>query len=813
MDSSKTRRPGTQWVYRMAARLLAFVVVPLLFLGTLEGILRAVNYGHSSHVFLKRQFQGNTFYASNKLFFEPFFYQGPVEGVWDQIEAAIPLKKQEGAFRIFVVGSSAAQGRPPDSAFGFSRILDTMLRASCPGMRFEIFNLSYPCVNSNLLWAVVKESVQFHPDLYVFYMGNNEVNGPFGAVTAPARGPAWSLPLIRAKFYLADLRLAQLLASQSHRIWQGPDPGLQQPVAMDDPRMLNTIANFRTNLQDMCDYVTAAGARGILCTVGCNLRDWPPRVSQHRPSLANAERAEWETHYAEAQRLEATGASEEAVIAYNKALAIDDTYAELHFKLASCCWKLGKYEEARAHFLRAWETDFFHDRILPQANAIVGEVAAARANTGMQFVDAARVLLDQSPHAVSGREFFYDNVHMTFSGNYVLARSVFDSLTKVLTDRKQVSQNIPIPPSEQECSQRLGLSDAVLLDHLRVFQDLNTRWWHVPMDYLDQHAAELSGKLGSDAKHIAAAAYAEALSRQGSDAVLLSRHVQSLLDLGDYAAALPEAQRLAQEFPYRRDAHRLLGVALARTGAKEKAAEQFSIVLANYPDDGPSCTELSTLLEAQGRLEDAIKLCRRFPVRSPIFVDVICREAALLAKQGNLRSAEKTYRKAMDTNPKYFGCYDGLELLYQKRNVTERLALWRGIAEAYPNAEFAHVHLAMALEAAGDLDTATTAYRRAIELDRSDPAPYTNLAQIFMRKRDFSNAASTLRDALSAAPQATHLLPLLVQATCEAKDYAGAWDAVKRCQDLSLSLAPELVERLSRESGKSAGAANDKPPQ
>ena len=114
------------------ATLLSCGVLALL-LGGLEGALRLVGVGHSAHFFQRVVLPGGEkIWRENRWCTAPYFSEVLVRRPQP---VRLPEKKTPGAYRIFVLGSSAAMG-DPEASFSVARILETMLRAAYPQQRF-----------------------------------------------------------------------------------------------------------------------------------------------------------------------------------------------------------------------------------------------------------------------------------------------------------------------------------------------------------------------------------------------------------------------------------------------------------------------------------------------------------------------------------------------------------------------------------------------------------------------------------------------------------------------------------------------------
>src|SRR6185436_20319789 len=91
-------------------------------------------------------------------------------------------KKPPGRYRIFLLGESAALGDPAP-AFGVGRYLQALLRERYPGADFEVVCAAMTAINSHAMLPIARECARYEGDLWIIYMGNNEMAGPFGANT------------------------------------------------------------------------------------------------------------------------------------------------------------------------------------------------------------------------------------------------------------------------------------------------------------------------------------------------------------------------------------------------------------------------------------------------------------------------------------------------------------------------------------------------------------------------------------------------------------------------------------------------------
>lgn len=165
--------------HRWLFRVVAVVIVPMLLLGAIDAGLRLGGYGFDPALFKKITIKGEPFYVNNDSFSLRFFPPQLMRG----LEAIrIPAHKPADTCRIFIFGESAAVG-DPEPAYGAGRYLEALLEARYPGTHFEIINTGITAIDSHVILPIARECARHDGDLWIIYMGNNEMVGPFGAAT------------------------------------------------------------------------------------------------------------------------------------------------------------------------------------------------------------------------------------------------------------------------------------------------------------------------------------------------------------------------------------------------------------------------------------------------------------------------------------------------------------------------------------------------------------------------------------------------------------------------------------------------------
>ena len=711
-------------VMRLALLLLSWIIVPILLLALLELGLRAWGYGHTTRFLYGKPTEYGRLHVANMSFYRQFLYAEEEQIDAEPFDVVVPPKDAE-TYRIVVLGGSAALGWY-FSDYSFWRVLDVMLRTKYPNTKFDVCNFAYFGMNSHVMRHIAEESAVLEPDLFVVYLGNNEMCGPFGLESVLGRKHLSSKrldALIKAHLLMADLRLMQFVGAPAQKFFfrslGGMKWGLDAPIgSLDDPRLHRVYEHYEQNLEAICDAAKEAGAGVVLCTVGRSLRDWRPQCSVHSDPYYNGpDKDTWKALYEAGIQQENDEAYGDAIRSYEEAVAIDDQYADLEFRLGTCYYATGDYDRARALFMRALEHDFNFAGANSHINGAIGRAAKNKAD-GVYFVDTAQRLIDLSPHGISDRKFFYDHIHLTFEGNYEIARAVFERIADTLPEWvRDDLDGICEAPSLDDCRERMGLSRPVLLSHLtRAIQDFDTLWTTQDVDYLREHKAQVEQQVQGVGGKLMLEGYRRALELDGRDFHIRLRYVKALLG-GD--EAVRQARELVARFPHQWRSHFALGDALNKAGRREEALEALRPLLALYPEHPETYYQWGAQLEANGALDEALAAFRRAAGMKAVNDLAKWGEGNVLAKSGDLEGAVRAYCAAIAVKPKggnlpYYALDSVLE---QQGDRQARTAMWREITEDHPDVPWGFLCLGAALEASGDMAGALEACRQAISLD------------------------------------------------------------------------------------------------
>ena len=730
------------WAFRLAA----VIGVPLILFGCLELGLRLTGFGYSTDIATKQTVGGAERYCYNQILGWRFF---PKKIARDLPGFAFDIKKSPGTYRIFVLGASAAQGTP-DETYNFGRFLEIMLENEYSQTDFEVINVAMTAINSHAVYQIAKSCGRFEPDLMIVYLGNNEVVGPYGAGTifAPLSP---NLAMIRANAEMTATKTGQLLQSLRYAVgskgkvpqsWGGMEMFLDEQVRPESDALGVVYSHFEQNLRDICNVGIKAGANVLVSNVGCNLKDNAPFASQHRDGLTASEKQAWEEHYQEGMAHETAGDLEEAVASYLAAEQVDNTFADLQFRLGRCYWRLEQYLKAKERYLLAREYDTLRFRADTKINQVIESVAKGREPDGVYFVDAVKALEANSPYGTPGNELFYEHVHYRFEGNYILAKSVFEQVKKTLAETiTQHKKDLPTL-TLTGCQDRLVYT--AFERHQRaefVLENLINKPPFTNQSYHDELVAELQNEADTLKQDIqpslgkTRALYSQQMSRHPQDWRLRwKRAVFTAQDGTKLGYVATEFKKVLQTLPYHKAYKGLLPI-LVMQNKLDEAESYARELLKMRPTSADACFYLGNISRKKGDYDKAIMYFSRCidlkPDDSSLVYDYL---AEAFIKTGHLDKAIKTLYKAIDHLPKERGAMTHIHLgllLGKQGRAEEAVQILRTAISDFPPEELKKENDMFALLLQLDqIQLALELYRQVLKVQPDSLTILNNLAWI-----------------------------------------------------------------------------------
>ncbi len=735
-DSS--RPPPRLWVYRV----LATVAIPALLLLGLEGGLRLAGYGRSAKFLIPDDQAGS--YRTNPDFVSLF-----MPGSFDlrPLNIRMVARKPANTVRIVVLGESAAQGIPAP-AFGFAPQLQAQLRTRYPDKNIEVINTGVVAINSHVVYQIARDLADFSPDLFVVYLGNNEVVGPYGPGCAylSAMPP---LPVIRLSVFIRSTRTGQLIGALLAKInrhgpaaeWGGMSMFVDNAVAGDDPRLEAVYRNFEANLQDIVRVATGVGAKTLLCTVVSNLKDCAPLLSRHRAGLSSDKLAAWQRAFDRGRLAWRLGEVAAARTDLQEARRLDPQYADTLFMLGSLELQASKMEAARSLLLEAEHWDALRFRPDPRINDSIRQVA--RATPAVSLLDAA-VQMGSDPASTvvpAGRELLFEHVHLDWDGNFLLARAMAQGAESALFG----AVASPRPWLESaDCAAALAYSPH---EHYPVLQHLATIVQNPPftnqLTYIEDMArlardltrtqteSVMPGNLQQAKEMVRAASVRDP---KNPDLAKLEEGIDD--DLGDMAGALAAARRSQQLQPVNFVLVADEAIKLSRLGRFEEAEVLLKKAAATCPPRdlalmAPAFADFfirtKRLVEGRRHLDGVIAL-------RPADASLRLLRGRLTRLAGDATAAENEFRAILADKPGNQGALEALvSLLMETGRPADAEQASLAAADRQPGNLANNLRAAILSEARGD-DARTIRFLLAAE--RSGPV--TPAVELRLARKLFS---------------------------------------------------------------------------
>lgn len=705
-----------------------------------ELVLRLAGAGYPVSFFLPRSINGQAMLVENEQVARRFF---PKQLLRRPIPMAVPAEKPADSIRIFIFGESAAMG-DPDPSFSFGRILQVLLEQRFPETRFEVVNAAFTAINSHVIVPIARECADRDGDLWIVYIGNNEVTGPYGPGTVFG-GEGRSLPLIRASVAIKQSRAVQVaeelflqFAGQTNLAWSGLQMFAGNQILANDPRLRAVYSHFQHNLDDILEAGSRSGAKILLSTVASNLKDCPPFASLLAPSLSASQKSSWNTAFERGIKSENAGQADDALEQYLAAAALDPGHAELQFRLGRLYHSRNDMDLARKHFEAARDFDALRIRADSQLNQIIHQAATFPGRTNVFLVDAREQFSQGSIDGIPGHDFFFDHVHFNYPGNYALALAFAEEAIKHLPpavlQRDSVQWATP-----DDCARRLALTawnQYQLLDQMqrRLMEPPFTgQLNHGPrQEFFTQKLVELNPMTKGAALEEAAALYNAAISRSPNDPHLHENFAKLALARGDLDGALQHTRRFSELLPHNPAGYFNLGFLTAARNDPEAAMGFYREALRLRPDYAEPFNGIGQLELKQGRIEPALQAFSRALELRPNYVEAHLNLAELHESASRVEIAKMHAARALEIQPHSFAVRMRManlliksgDLLEAAKHQSEAVRLQSTAALAYfqkqvaarPEDPLAHFQLANALAADKQTALAISHLRQAVSL-------------------------------------------------------------------------------------------------
>jgi Flp pilus assembly protein TadD len=597
--------------------ILFGLIVGLAFFGMLEGALRLAG-------FPPRAESGDPFVGFSGI--HPLFRleNGIARTAPEKLkyfnEASFEVPKPSETVRVFCFGGSTTYGHPFDGRTSFPRWLQDLLNTADPQHTYEVLNAGGISYASYRILPLIKETLNYQPDLMVVYTGQNEflerrtysglLDKPTGFLAVRARLESFNtfraLQLMLKPFTSADRK-----AGPSPRPSQdGRKPVLQGEVSAildrsaglelyhrDDAFAKGVEEHLDHNLRAIISACADAAVPLVLVHPASNLKDFSPFKSESSPELSAADKREITSNAGRLAKLIESDDFREAVNPIQELIARDPLNAKLHFLNGRALLKSKQYDAARQAFVRAKDLDVCPLRCTSVLENRILSVANEKKTVLVPFKDALDKKAAQSGDrsGIPGNESFLDHVHPTIENHQLLAEMLLEEIRKngFLKSTKTLSRD------DIQAVYDKGMSS--LEPEYFGLRDLNL--------------------------------------------------AKTLRWAGKKDEARFALQKAAEHLPDNIEIHKMLGSYYLEDGDSENAIREYKTAVALSKEDPELMFSLAVAYYRSGKANDAEEIYRNLIVRKKPLAEAYGNLAMMYLEQGRIADASALLQNALDKTP------------------------------------------------------------------------------------------------------------------------------------------------------------------
>lgn len=471
------------WMFRLVS-----VVLGLSTFGLIELLCVAVGWGES-------QIGDDPlvgFHAIRPLFEKTTdgqeFHTSPARRGYFK-EVSFAAIKPDDEFRIFVFGGSTVQGNPFSIETSFPTYLQIALDAADSSRSWKVVNCGGVSYASYRLLPVMRECLEYQPDLYVFCGGHNQFleHISFEDVRKSAAVTASALSVLN---HLRSFRILQrTLKSAGH---QNDDPGqvsgvncaslsvevntmLDQHDGLakyhrDDKLASQITASFAGDLRSMSRLSREYQVPLLFVVPPSNLSDCPPFKSEFSDTTSVEVRSQIISELKQARQLAASDLSQ-AIVIIQRITAKDPRYALTWYELGQLQLTAKDFSGAASSLRRAKDQDICPLRMTTPLENEMRDVASQES---VPLIDADELLTRRCTNGIAGDGVLVDHVHPSFRSHEDVALSIADWM--ISTGLATASNAAWKEDAVSECRDQLSkLDDLYFLRGQRALRSL--RLW------------------------------------------------------------------------------------------------------------------------------------------------------------------------------------------------------------------------------------------------------------------------------------------------------------------------------------------------
>ncbi len=345
-------------------------------------------------------------------------------------------RKPPGEYRIFAFGESTMQGSQYAPRSNPARWLEAYLKDFLPDKKIRVVNFARMGRGSDFTADTFSQTLQYKPDLAVFYLGHNDFlhqNRHYEVKDAKKSFQSFARRLVM-KSRVISQSSRWVLERRLRRKADRPDDSIEYDTIETPPRGIgeenksvrtepgywDNLDFFRSNFIRILDTAEKYHVKVLFYESVCNLKDFAPWLSVHIKHLTPEQLETWTRLFEEGKVKQAQSSFVEALDLFRQAYVIDDTYAELSFRMGEICFKTGELADAKRYFEEARDNDAIIFRANKDTLTIMKQLEKEK---GFPYLDTEKILVSEVPGGILGEPIIEDNVHFSIKGQSLVAKA------------------------------------------------------------------------------------------------------------------------------------------------------------------------------------------------------------------------------------------------------------------------------------------------------------------------------------------------------------------------------------------------------
>ena len=373
-------------------------------------------------------------------------------------------------------------------------------------------------------------------------------------------------------------------------------------------------------------------------------------------------------------------------------------------------------------------------------------------------VDSERLFEDGGPGLVSvpGGDYFYDHVHLSFTGNFIVAKAMTEAIVSQISPPSRFSTSL------ESVSTALVYTD---WDELRLTRELTeqllskppftNQWNHRERQLarrrqLNKIAAQFTPEIFEKTRE----QYEAGIERRPNSDSLKRRMSKLLLESGDREKALQILLSVVRDDPENIEAYNELSLVSVSLGKYDEAEKSILKTLDHNPYAIEARNAYLLILFNSRRFEEAADYAENLIEDHPGDPGFRFAFAEILDAQGKRPEVKEQLKNALRIDPRHSRSRKRLIEIYQReKDIEKALQVARGWLLVDPDSAEAQNELAQNLSLKNDYKSALEHYRKAIELDPDFVVARSNYVKTMAGLGRIHEAIPLLTEELALDPE------------------------------------------------------------